>query len=726
MKKRVFLSFLVFSGLVLSGCSIFDIFNKKPDEQEQKEEEKKDDQTPSGDQGDEGQGGEGQGGEGQGGEGQGGGGQTDNFTITLNEHSLTLYEDETFELQATTSEEAEVTWSSSNPSFVSVSDEGLVTALEIGSSTITATANDKFDTCEVEVVARPPVVKHSITTIRSYPLNTMAFDDLAEGQEFEEGETIDIVMSVVPDFETRPAEKYKIYAGNQELETEVVEGEQKIKASYTVGEEDFAIYSYYGDYLPVENGIHVSIENNANEYEFLGFDTTVTWGRVNGFIIIKPNYKITNMQWKYSDAEDWTTASTNTMAATFCGNAAQANPAYAQFYVFRVVKNNAREALEEDIVIKFNIEEIVTKSITYIGGNNPLLDLNNSNLPTSGIVGSKITIDVIPLDGSTKVEVTSDDVTLTTTYNAGQYQFDMPNSDVTITITCTEANIEVLWNRPTGVSSKLVGVDDPASPIFTKVNAGESYYLYASVSIANHYVKSATIGETTYNLVKANDKDENDHDYYKAQITIPNDAEGSITITLVEELQPLTITFEQQVKYGNKMIVQYEGNLQAGTVVTVGSDAEFAKPLAMTVLVNNQPSGIEVTEENEFDDEENKYAYLGSFVMPDSDVKLRFTEVTPDTGELTITISQNAYTNRMQVSYDGTLEEGTLVTVTSVSGATIKNPQKMTVTVVNHPEITVTVNESNEKPDGAQNYSYTGTFIMPAYSVTLTFAAVTQ
>ena len=51
MKKRVFLSFLVFSGLVLSGCSISDIFNKKPDEQEQKEEEKKDDQNPSGDQG---------------------------------------------------------------------------------------------------------------------------------------------------------------------------------------------------------------------------------------------------------------------------------------------------------------------------------------------------------------------------------------------------------------------------------------------------------------------------------------------------------------------------------------------------------------------------------------------------------------------------------------------------------------------------------------------------
>ena len=297
----------------------------------------------------------------------------------------------------------------------------------------------------------------------------------------------------------------------------------------------------------------------------------------------------------------------------------------------------------------------------------------------------------------------------------------MPNQDVTITITCTEANIEVLWDRPVGVSSKLVGVDDPASPIFTKVNAGESYYLYASVSIANHYVKAAYIGDTEFPLVKANDQDENEYDYYKGQITIPNDAEGSVTIRLVEEQQPLTITFEQN-KYRNNMVLQYEGILQEGTIVTVGSDAVFAKALAMTVLVDNQPSGIEVQEINEFDDEENKYAYLGVFTMPASNVKLRFTEIEPQTDELTITISQNTYVNRMEYSYEGTLEAGTLVTVNSKDGARIANPQTMTVSVNNHPEITVEVTEENVKPDGSSNYVYTATFTMPAYSVTLTFA----
>lgn len=684
MKRRVFISFLALMGIVLSGCNT-----------------KKQDSQPSENS------------------------SVNDFSITLNEDSLELYKEETFQLVATTSEPAEITWSSSDSAFADVTSDGLVTAIEVGFATITATANGVSDTCEIEVLERV-VNTVTLNTIRAYPLNTMSFDSLEEGQEFIEGDEIDIIMSVVPDFETRPFEKYRIYAGNRQLETEIVEGEQKIKATYIVGEDDFDIYAYYSDFLPDnENGVNVTINNNANEYEFLGFDASSKWGKPNGFIVLKPHYKISNMQWKYTDDENWTTASTNTMAATFCGNAALSNPDYSQLYIFRVVKNNAREALEEDIIIKFNIEEIVEKSITYIGNDNPLLDLNNCNFPTTGVVGSTITIDALPLDGSTKVEVTSDDVTLNKTYNAGQYQFVMPNSDVTITITCTEANITVVWDRPIGVSSKLVGVDDPASPTFTKVNAGESYYLYASVSIANHYVKSAIIGETVYNLTKTNDQDENEYDYYKAQITIPNDAEETVTITLIEEAQPLSISFEQPGKYRNKMNISYEGNLEGGTVVSVASTSAFAKPLAMTILVDNQPTDIEVEELNEYEEDEGYY-YEGSFVMPDSDVKLRFTEIEPESDELTITITQALYSgNRgMEYSYEGTLQAGTLVTVTSKAASQFQNPQTMTVTVNNHPEITVEVTESNNKPDGSNYYSYVGTFIMPAYSVTLTFARV--
>ena len=568
------------------------------------------------------------------------------------------------------------------------------------------------------------VERQTLLAIKSFPLDTMTFD-VSEGDTFERGEDIIITMSAVVPFETRPAERYSIYVNNQKLTTQVVAGQDKLTATYRVGDEDFTIYSYYNDDIALsEGGINVTVDNNSDEYVLLGFDKNAKWEKPNGFIVLKPNYIISKFEWRYSDSETWNTAKDATTGNAYCGNAAKARPSYADFYVFKLT--NAYRAFTEDIHIKFTIVEKVEKSISYIGSDNPLINQGASLLPTSGVVGQTITFNVKALDGSTKVSATSEDVELRATYNQGEYQFTMPNKDVTITITCTEATIQVLWNRPEGVSSKLVGEDDPASPTFSKVNAGETYYLYASISTPNHYVKKAIIGETEYNLTKTNDQDENEHPYYKGTIVIPNDASESITITLVEEEEALTITFERQMQYGRYMEVIVEGNIVAGALVTVASDATFANPLTMTVLVNGNPSGVEVEEENEFDDEENKYAYVGSFIMPNSNVVLRFTEIQPETDELEIVISQAINKNRMTVSYEGTLQAGTVVTVTSNEGANIANPQKMTVSVNNHPEITVEVTENNVLNETTNKYVYTGTFIMPAYSVTLTFQAISN
>ncbi len=77
-------------------------------------------------------------------------------SISLDKTSLTLKEEETYKLTATINPsdatDKTITWSSSKTSFVSVSDEGLVTALSEGSSTITATSsNGKTATCVVTV-----------------------------------------------------------------------------------------------------------------------------------------------------------------------------------------------------------------------------------------------------------------------------------------------------------------------------------------------------------------------------------------------------------------------------------------------------------------------------------------------------------------------------------------------------------------------------------------------
>ena len=87
-------------------------------------------------------------------------------SVTLNKTSLTLTEQETFQLSATVSPDnatdKTVTWSSSNTAIATVSQDGLVSAIAVGSTTITATAGEKKATCTV-TVSRKVVPATSIT-----------------------------------------------------------------------------------------------------------------------------------------------------------------------------------------------------------------------------------------------------------------------------------------------------------------------------------------------------------------------------------------------------------------------------------------------------------------------------------------------------------------------------------------------------------------------------------
>ena len=73
------------------------------------------------------------------------------FTISLNHTILQLKEGKTETLVATTSEAATVTWSSLDEEIATVSQEGLVTALKEGNTTVTASAKGKSASCTIEV-----------------------------------------------------------------------------------------------------------------------------------------------------------------------------------------------------------------------------------------------------------------------------------------------------------------------------------------------------------------------------------------------------------------------------------------------------------------------------------------------------------------------------------------------------------------------------------------------
>ncbi len=77
--------------------------------------------------------------------------QPGEFTIKINAQNITLQTGSTYQLSATTSEPASVSWSSSNETVATVSQTGLVTANSEGVATIHATSNGKSVSCEVTV-----------------------------------------------------------------------------------------------------------------------------------------------------------------------------------------------------------------------------------------------------------------------------------------------------------------------------------------------------------------------------------------------------------------------------------------------------------------------------------------------------------------------------------------------------------------------------------------------
>ena len=77
--------------------------------------------------------------------------QPGEFTIRINSSSINLMTGNTYQLTATTSEEAAVTWTSSDESVATVTQSGLVTALKEGTATIHATSNGKSVSCEVNI-----------------------------------------------------------------------------------------------------------------------------------------------------------------------------------------------------------------------------------------------------------------------------------------------------------------------------------------------------------------------------------------------------------------------------------------------------------------------------------------------------------------------------------------------------------------------------------------------
>lgn len=88
------------------------------------------------------------------------------LSVSLNKKTLSLQRTQTSALQATlnptnTTDNKTLTWTSSNPSIVSVTQSGQIKALKTGKSTITVTTkNNKKASCVVTVIKKQPVLNY--------------------------------------------------------------------------------------------------------------------------------------------------------------------------------------------------------------------------------------------------------------------------------------------------------------------------------------------------------------------------------------------------------------------------------------------------------------------------------------------------------------------------------------------------------------------------------------
>ena len=106
-------------------------------------------------------------------------GHEDEFSITLNESSKTLMVGATFQLTATVSTPATVTWRSNDATKASVSSNGLVTALAAGTVSVVAMANGYEAKCiftitnnsDVPVGRDPDVVIYFFIDYNSYDMD---------------------------------------------------------------------------------------------------------------------------------------------------------------------------------------------------------------------------------------------------------------------------------------------------------------------------------------------------------------------------------------------------------------------------------------------------------------------------------------------------------------------------------------------------------------------------
>ena len=254
MKKSLF--FLPIFGLLLSGCSLEDLMfwkkNQDSDSSQKQDDDRKEDEGQGEDQGE--------------GGGEGGQKTVHVSSVTLNKSTLTLEEMQSEKLTYTVlpidATNKNVEWSTSDGSVASVVD-GLVTAANPGTATITITTEDgnKTTTCEVTVTPKQIVVDTVTRTLNFNTYCTSVLGITKDSAEITEPVTVDEKVSII--FTKNDGNKPMYYKGNN---TKKYEARPYAKNSFTVASTDGDITEIALTFSTDNPGVN-EITPNVGTYE---------------------------------------------------------------------------------------------------------------------------------------------------------------------------------------------------------------------------------------------------------------------------------------------------------------------------------------------------------------------------------------------------------------------------------------------------------------------------
>lgn len=156
--------------------------------------------------------------------------------ITLDSNSVTIYENESWKLNASVGPENAdnkiVVWESSNPTVAAVDQNGLVSALSVGTTTITATAQDGYG---VSASCIFTVNKH----VEDISLSSSSVD-------ITMGNTFTLTSSVTPSDATN--KKYSATSSNTAVATVSINGSSVIIRSVGLGSTTITVTTEDGEY----------------------------------------------------------------------------------------------------------------------------------------------------------------------------------------------------------------------------------------------------------------------------------------------------------------------------------------------------------------------------------------------------------------------------------------------------------------------------------------------